>query len=52
MLFSLGKMEVLEDYVHKSSDAALLKVRTTYVIRDRKGLPGPGLFKWLILGVN
>ena len=27
MLFSLGKMEVLEDYVHKSSDATLLKVR-------------------------
>ena len=27
MLFSLGKMDVLEDYVHKSSDATLLKVR-------------------------
>ena len=49
MLFSLGKMEVLEDYVHKSSDAALLKVRMTYVILDQKGFPGPGLPK---LGVN
>jgi hypothetical protein len=26
MLFSLGKMDVLEDYVHKSSDEILLKV--------------------------
>ena len=26
MLFSLGKMDVLEDYVHKSSDDTLLKV--------------------------
>jgi hypothetical protein len=26
MLFSLGKMENLEDYVHKSSDSILLKV--------------------------
>lgn len=26
MLFSLGKMDILEDYVHKSSDEILLKV--------------------------
>lgn len=29
MLFSLGKMDVLEDYVHKSSDDTLLKVTHT-----------------------
>ena len=34
MLFSLGKMEVLEDYVHKSSDAALLKVGIISTILD------------------
>lgn len=29
MLFSLGKMDILEDYVHKSSDEILLKVQPT-----------------------
>jgi hypothetical protein len=29
MLFSLGKMDILEDYVHKSSDEILLKVPPT-----------------------
>ena len=33
MLFSLGKMDILEDYVHKSSDEILLKVQPTTLIK-------------------
>jgi hypothetical protein len=32
MLFSLGKMDILEDYVHKSSDEILLKVPPTTLL--------------------